>query len=389
MTIPGELSIHVSDPVWRSRRSYTERLAELAQGYNQTIQADGGFWSAGWSRPCSVAYADNWLEEGLGRHVETVARDLTTVWEGFINRVTVMKGGLTASIGPLLNIGNRVHLVYSTVDETADPPAVGLRRRTATYNDTDSQSRWGIMQKALSGGGMVPTAAEAMPGSWLAENAEPTRTQDFGGGGDPIVQVEALGYYHLMTWLYNQTATSGTVAVSAPLGAGKLQLVMAADPNGIFSTDRTRQVNNALTVSPWENDDKRARDIIEALVKLGDASYNRYLFGIYEGRIAEYRAAPTDVKYTQRLSDPLGEVRLSPDAQMPQWAVRPGYWLRYVDHLIDKPERASLREDPRYEFVEWVTYRPDSIPRVEHGGGRTDKLPQMLAQIGLAGIGGT
>ena len=114
--------------------------------YSHENRALGGYYKANASFQVNQQLAEEWIEYGLGRHVETYGPHLDVIWEGFVNKVTATLGPLTFSIGPLLNIGNRVKVAYSTVDYTVSPPLAGVATSTAVTNDTTSQDLYGILE---------------------------------------------------------------------------------------------------------------------------------------------------------------------------------------------------------------------------------------------------
>jgi hypothetical protein len=391
MASPPSISLVVSEPLWKhGRRSFVERLdvdTGLGQ-YEHTIQDFGGYWSAAMSLRGGLARIEDWLAR-LGWHVVTYGDGQEVCWEGFVNRVTVDAGPRTVTLGPLLDVCNRAYLVYSTVDTSTSPPTVGVRARTAVYDDTDSQGRWGIRYKVLSAGGMTATSAAYVVKRYLDERAEPKISGSLAAAGTGLgVSVELAGYVRLMDYPYNQTTTTGEMDLSDDDGTGKLQDIIDANTalDGIIEADYHYTDDNTLQVPAWENDDREALDLIKELVAMGDAAFGRYLFGIYAGRVPVYEAAPTDLAYHRRLSDPSGQITTPTGQPVFPWRVLPGRWLFYPDWFIGRTEPGSRREDNRYEFIESVVY---TMPwGIKTRGGDTDTLPQILAQLGLSGIGG-
>lgn len=391
MTVPAALSINLSEPLWQStRRDAVERLhADTGLlGYTHSLQAFGGFWTANLTIAADLARVEDWLLR-LGWHVVTYDNTLSVVWEGFVNKITVQAGNRTVNLGPLTAIVNRAYLVYSTVDTSVTPPIVGMRTRTSTINNTDSQALYGIRYRALSTGGVPEALAAQIVNRFLAERAWPKVSGNLASdaAGSMSVSVECLGYVHLLDYPYNYTANTGTINLSDAAGTGKLQVVLNACPNsGLFSSNWIRTVNNTTAVRRYENDDRQAINILKELTAIGDGSYNRYIFGIYAGRQAVYNAAPTDVAYYRRLSDPSGRFTTPTGQTVAPWNVQPGQWLFYPDWNVGHSESSSRRHDSWYEFLESVVYTAPAS--VQTTGGDVDKLPQLLAQLGLSGIGG-
>jgi len=195
--------------------------------------------------------------------------------------------------------------------------------------------------------------------------------------------LDCLGYWHLLgAYTYTNTGVSGTENLST-----KLQNILAADPNGVFSTDYSPITDNTFQVKKYENDNKTALELIKGLNTLGDASQNRYNIGIYTGRRLVYEPAPTEYEYIKRIGDnedfktPVGGV-------VEPWNVRAGKWFFVSDFLagrLSPATRVDLNRDPRAGFIESAVF---SAPRdIRVNGIKLGQLDQALAQQGLAGVG--
>ena len=107
---------------------------------------------------------------------------------------------------------------------------------------------------------------------------------------------------------------------------------------------------------------------------------------MYSSLRAKFVAIPDIVEYEALLSDPKLRVNLVGGAEVYPWNVLPGKWLMYTDFLPGYVAPTTLREDPRIEFIESVTFTaPDGVMV---RGGNLETLPQVLAQLGLSGVGG-
>ena len=367
------LSLSISEPAWNSTGFQADLTNEIS-GYRHEIRALGGYWSASFSMPAGFAYID---DRWLGRHVTVRDDALVIVWEGFIDSMDIRLGGLTLTLGPLLNIANRVDLVYSTVDTTVSPPTVGLRANVGVANNTGSQTLYGIRSKVLSTGGATPTTAAYIRDAYLTENAYPQNSKQFSGSGGLGLTFNCLGYVHMLDWPYSETVTTGTRDAS-----GKITDILGDDPNLTWNTDHVNA--NTLQVDAWENDDKLAFALIKEVVGHGDIGNNRWLFGVYDALRVWYHAAPTTIAYEQQLSDDQQAITEA-GAQVFPWAVQPGKWLLIPDLDVGRSVVSNLTEDLRAAFLESVTY---TAPwNLSWQGSQKETLPQVLAQLGLAGVG--
>lgn len=361
--------------------AWIRNITTIQSNYSHSISAFGGYDMASFNVDTNVTDLEDWLENGLMRHIVVYDEAQNVMWEGFVNRVSVSYGPLVISRGPALDIANRVKVVYSTVDTSITPPAVGVRTSTAVTNDTTSQTRYGIFQATLSAGGATAANALQIRNTYIAEHRNPSTTTSLSLAESRTVSVnvECLGYQYLLNYIYTNTST-GTSTASA-----KITAILAANPNASTVPFSVLGLSaNSLAVPTYENDDTKAMEIIKGIVALGDSSDNRWLFGIYAGRTASYNIAPSDVSYVQRVTTQEIVTETASGVKVFPWNVLPGKWMFVPDFLIGKPQPSIKREDPRFIFIESVTYTAPYGLSIQ--GGTTDKLPQKLAKFGLAGV---
>lgn len=381
------INIAVFKPTITAGTSYVPRgvlvadnVGAYTESYQHDIAANGGYWSARFVIKDRQAHLEDWMLRA-GHHVAVYDPSLSVIWEGFINRVALNLGPASFVTGPLTDIGNNVAVVFSELDTTPDEPVWGMRQKTEYRTNTTSQGKYGIVEKIISVGGARPVNARQIRDTWLAENAEVLTSQESNNQAqiEPSATIECVGYWwFLKAYTWNYTANSGTQAIDA-----QIQAVLGGDTNGLFSTDYSKIDTNALAVKRYTDEDNTAWDWIMGLVAHGDASDNRYTFGIYANQRAVYAQQPTTLEYVQRLADPKQRVETQAGAEVKPWNVLPARWLFYPDFLIGRTLPSSLRLDPRYEFIERVTY---SAPwGLRHYGGRSDTLSQKLAKLGLGG----
>lgn len=388
------LSINISDPlVWpENERAHLGNVAQAAESYSHEIRAGAGFYKASISLNVNRANVSDWLMRGLGRHVEVHDAGLALVFEGFVDTVKLNYGGLTIMRGPLHNVLNRADLVFSTIDSTADPPAIGDRMRLsdilgAYIEDAALQAVYGIWCKVFSTGGIAEDAEpRRIVDACVADERNPETSQTFrsGGGGGASLAIDIEGYWRWMEAYPYNNLTGGDVAVST-----KLQQVLAADPNGIFSIDYDHIQTNSFQVSQWEDEDRKAWTVVKGLLDYGGDNDESYSFGIYEDRKAHYEIMTTETDYVQRLGDKSQEVTTEQGRLIYPWQMRPARWLFYADILTGLTEPVTLaqrREDPRYEFIESITY---TAPwGLAHNGKKMGTAKQVLSKYGLTGVSG-
>lgn len=372
------LSIQVSDPLWKSNFLFT--LTGMEDSYSQTIEAIGGYNNAQFNVKDNQTDIEDWIANGLGRHIETFDEAQNKIWGGFVNKISANLGTLSVTRGSLLDIANRVSIIYSTIITSVTPPLLGIRVQTTLANDTSSQTDFGIIEKILSSGGVTATEADQIRDTFLAENKEPQTSQQINvpASQEISVTVECLGYIHLTKiFPYNSTST-GLQNLST-----KMTNIFAASPTVTFNTSGI--VSNTTQVRAFENDDNIAWGLLKGLTAKGDASDNRYNLGVFADQKVLYETAPTTIAYQQRLSDPENRIETLSGERIFPWNVLPGRWLFIPDFLIGQSQPSDLRLDPRAVFIESVTFTAPWGLRIV--GGKADRLSQKLARLGLNGVG--
>ena len=377
------LVVSVFEPVWISD-NFIESITDDVVSYSHTINSSGGYWSCEVSVGGGRVKAENWLTR-LGYQIKVFNEDLQVIWEGFVNEVSISLGGLDLTRGPLMDIGNRVDVAYQTpsYNFNAGITVGGDESLTALANDVPSQNLYGIRRKRLSAGTASSTEADQIRDTFLEDNKDPPLSQTIGiggsSGGGISVQVNCLGYAHMLDYQPSQIAVAGTENLS-----DKIEEILGLDPNSLFSTDYSGIAENTTLVAKYYGEDgQTALDMIKSLVSLGDSSNSRYTWGVYGDRKLAYQAVPATYEYAFKLSDKGQRVFRAQGAgtEVKPWDVLPGEYLLVSDILVGEIVPSSLRTDPRMAFVESVTY---TAPRaLQIAGGKFSRVDQQLARLGL------
>jgi hypothetical protein len=370
-----EISVVYSDPMWKTGRAgFLGRITDTLNSYSDVTTATIGYQSASLSIGGDNNAAEDWIADGLGRHIETYNPSLEKRWEGFVNTVSVIFGPLSFTLGPLRDTVNRDVLKFNDF-------STGVSDITSVANDTDSQAIYGILYKVLSGGKVSSTTADNLRDTYLQENKYPEAAQALGAPGDISITLECLGYGEMLNYPYRNTGDS-TYTLRE-----KLIDVINDEPNSIFSSDTSRIDANTLSVFEEEKEYRMGLDVVKELVAMGgDGNNNRTIFGIYEDQTPVYGEIPATVKYNQRLSDMGINIKTATGQVVEPWEVEVGQWVMFTDFLVGRDvPNDTFRTDPRIMFIESVTFTaPNDI---QLGGGKTDTLSQKLAKLGLGGLG--
>lgn len=352
-----------------------------ASDWQHSSAAFGGFDTASFSVTDYLPVLEDWFENGLGRHIIATDQNNEVFWEGFVDQVTLSIAGLEVTRGPLMNVGNFVELNFNAFDYSYTVPIPGIKKKTGSAENQDSQERYGIVYKLLSATGVSDASALLIRDTYLVENQEPALTGNFsfGAGDDYSMRVDCKGFLHWLNYPYNNVSP-GFINISQ-----KIQDVLGDDPNNIISSDYTGIATNAYPVPFYDIDDSIAEDVIKGLVAQGDINDTRYVFGIYEGRRAVYQPAPDYLSYTMALRDSSRKVYDLSSAEVPAWQIRPGNWIKFTDFLPGFiARRNDLRLDPRNLFIERVEFSAPNLFNLT--SGKTTRLEQKLGKFGLSGV---
>ena len=378
------LSIVASRPIWADDAGevLADDLSERVDSYQHSTQALGGYGAASFSFAANKATIEEWIEDGIGRHVE-VYDGINQVWEGFVNEVSGSLGALSVGRGPLLNITNKTKVQYQTVSYATNPPVGGQSAETLWDSDPDSIALYGTLETILTGGQGASSDADKLRDVYLLENKYPETNSSLslqGGEGQMSVTVTCVGYYRLLErYFYSDTAT-GTVQANV-----RIEDVLTNDPSVRFSSNYDEVDVNSVFAPAFEDGSRTAWTVIKSILSLGGTSDERWLFGIYNGRQARYRAIPSEGAYEFRLSNAGQDViDTHLGVQVARWDVTAGNWLMFPDFLVGQSFGSALRNDPRHLFIESASYQaPWGLTL---NGSKVGKAAQLLAKRGLGNI---
>lgn len=363
---------------------WLDSLDVKIQNWRHTISAFGGYDTAEFDLIDSPEVVNDWIMNGLARPIIVRDETLSVMWEGFVDSITLTQGGLNVVVGPVTGVANRVYAIYSGVDTSVYPPIIGVRKRTATINSLESQAIWGIWPFILSLAGVTNANADQLLDMYMQEHDHPEVNSTFSFGGDKIsVSIQCKGWQYTLKYPYTDTTVSGTIALST-----RLKGVLTAQVNaGWVSLNYNRIQTNTTLVKAYEEDDRPAIEHIRGLTAMGDASNNRWLFGIYENRQAVYEPASMVIDYRMNIADPTSGILDSSDATVPTWRLRPGKWVFFQDFMpgMGAVDKNNLHMDHRMLQIESVQFDIRVPTEIQFNGGTTSKYEARSAKLGLRG----
>jgi hypothetical protein len=353
------------------------------EGYSHAIDADWGFWEASVNTTDDADSLDKWASL-IGYDVKVFGPSGQVVWEGLINKISIRYGPYSYEIGPYLEIINHAYVQYSTMRWDTDFPVGGDSIRSDTVTNDDSIARYGILQSSLSGSDTTEEQAEAALRLYVAENAYPKSAQSLslGEAGSKIsVSLSCAGYAQLFTRYFYENIIDVLVDPILIPTTDKIARIIAADPNGLFTTANTDLRTNETLVHNHEEGDRYAEAIIKEITSIGDGALTRWVFYVDTGLKCVYRPVSNEVAYRHSLYESATILRNLDGSPAMPWDVRPGTWIESDINAPSASQYVDSGAHRRFMFVESVRF---TYPfRLELSEKKVRRLDQALARLGL------
>ena len=374
--------MNVSTPVvLGTGPKFIQSFERSVSAYTHEISAEYGFDNARIDLTVGDDEIIDWLEHGLGRDIVVRNAGGEAVWEGFVDAVEILQGPRSIRFGPINELANRLAVLFTEADPTADPPTTGIRTITTYAENEASQDAYGVWELVTNGGSRTRVSANQVRDAELSGRAWPEGTRTLSTGGDvPSISLDCLGYWAwLRAFTYNDDENVSTTA------SGKVLLVLAeeASGNGVLSTDYGLIGDNDVLIERFEDQYRKGSDVIKDVAKMGDENYDRWLFGIYENRQAQFAVIPDTIAYQNRRGD-RDLIEIYGGGELMPWDIRAGRWMAWPDLIVGPPlpqTRSGMYADLRVELIERVTFTAPYDLSVN--GERITTTPQALAQLGL------
>jgi hypothetical protein len=371
--------VTIRTPFFQGPRKVIKDYSDSITGYTHTIGAVGGYKEATITLSAGQIDVEDWLENGLARDVIVTDESGGVIWEGFVDALSIRYGGRSIERGPVMDICNRLSIQYSPLNTSVSPPVAGKPTLLTAANNAASQALYGILQGVYSAGSVVTATASTLRDVLIGDLKDPVINQTLSlDSAAPSITLKCTGYYaYLNKYIYNNTGSGTATATNTILG------VLALDPNALFSTDHSQIATNTLAIPVYDNQNRKAWDVLTSIASKGGAYLVRYLIGVYKDRVISYQQIQTTYEYQFRISTQ--ELLTMGGARVSLYNVLPGRWLFYNDFLVGKALPGSaLKSDPRSMFIESMTYTAPAGLSLE--GSRVMRAPQILARMGLGGI---
>lgn len=333
------LSVTWEDPLYSPTRINNGLLLGDILNYSHTLGREGLYQDAQFSMAASRSSAESWFAYGLGRDIKVRNESGGVVFRGFVNQISYNVGGVSAKIGPLIDVVNRIYAPYTPLFILPTQTVAGNQTELPAIQDVTSQGKYGVWEGVTDVGSCLVDPSTGYNEGYqaqqvyLAQFKSPIIEWTTSAPGDISIQLDCLGYYYWFgAYLYqNRTIAPATTTLSAKMAA-----ILAANvnPSVISSSTANIGTNATLTIDKTSGY-KRAKDEIASVVTAGDALFN--IWWAYLNSMNElcYSAIDTSYpEYTVTTLDSRRSVKNIRGEDVAPWNILPGKLAFLPDWML-------------------------------------------------------
>lgn len=343
-------------------------LRERVDSYQHSIADRYGFESCTMSLHVSVAEAIDWLQNGLMRSLIVSGPDAETVWEGFLETITVTLGQKKASLS-LRGMTNTVRILWTTEQGTPGDTSI-----PAIAASTLSQSLYGVKYyigslPKVKAAQVLNAGAKLLTALALPRSAEPTDAIT-GGMGEITLELSFVGWYATTEWVIVSNSSTANTATNTQLTATWFPAL--ATINAFLSTDYSGIAFTGPLMTEYVAHYSTYKQVIDRLMAMGDSANDTVAYGVYENRqfqaVTSAAAAPSTITYQEDAGT--GIVMDAVGNEIKPWNVRPNAMSQVLQLLDSGPVTGAIDAAAR-KYVARVTcsIQGDSIGCTLEPGG--------------------
>ncbi len=308
---------------------YHSDITKTALGWERSVRLQGGFWQGSFRIEDELSVLQDWFYNRLGWQVQERAGGGIT-WEGLIYEVALNANGVTRrrSLDALSN-----ELIWT-------------RHQPGRLRNEESIVRYGTKQIYMDGPylpGEGPTT-ELAKSAWPWARAIGIAPSD----AEATLEVTVCGYIYTLNWRY---AYANWTNPGMYWTASEWITDELTRNRGDYLI-QGRIAENTLPVQKFQVDTVRVWDLLQDLVKLGDANAQPWRLWVSPGRWINY--GPVDLTVRGYLRGGQLYTTVGGLANLTPRTVQPGV-IRDVAYPQGRAEPGSILSDTRDVLVEEVS----------------------------------
>jgi hypothetical protein len=396
LKITAPLSQTRKQAIYNDGSFFLEDVTENSESWQHSILAVGGFNTASFTLKGTTEYLLDFFQNGLMRSVRKENPQGNSIWEGYINRMT-LNYGRKIKVKSLDGLFNRILIKFSpatfTTDANGNLVVIADPAQVYFFENSDSINDFGYKEAAINGGERVIQTVIDWGNSIIDDvgkrkwEIQPDINDNPFAGNEMSITVECLGWVHLLKWIHYTITTGGRISKTALVKL--VRDTFNTLNTSYFSSDDTFIEENPQLIRKGYNDLPSCWEILlggNGVANTGGSYFYRWVLGVYENRTIHYNQAKNqqlrtlysrcsfyeaDIKdTTQRIYDGCTGAEVKP------WDLRP-------DNLIITRDETLGGESVNY--IEEATFNePVNYTLV---GGNSQRLGVALRQKGLPSFG--
>jgi len=373
-----------NNPVAVAAPAYYTPLLQV-QGWRHRISARGGFDTASFSiADLQEEYLEDWLVNGLGRHIVRYDHIGQIMWEGYVHSVTITIPGRQIS-RTLENLANFVQVSYTLTDYDDCSQISGETLLTGRRTDTQSQDTYGIAKVIFSVGQATTTEAEAERDLHLDLYSQPAREIRDIQENKLDLTVECRGYSHWYKKVYfTRSVTSPSTTNASTIIGLLVPGTVATGLTQNYIDTREVQTNTFQVQNFYDAIDQwNSWDLLNKISDKGDGT-NIWNWMVLERRRFYYRPVPIEIAYMRNIHDPWHRVYTPTGTLVYPWQIRPDNYIRTPDSFqITTDRNTDLLQDSSVQYIHAVEWSEDMPFAYQLEHQPTDSLKAKLKGVSL------
>lgn len=284
-----------------------KRPVDGISAYTHETVLVGGYRTASVTFNSTVTTADEWLQTGIGRHIESYSERGNKVWEGIVNEIVLSIGSRAIKVGPLLKVANEIMVGFQHPNYGIPGDIIaGTYDETEWADNSFSKIRYGVLQEVVSGGSGELEEMDALRDELLLTRGEPVVSEDISSGtGTTVISVtlNCVGYVRMLErQVYLLIYQPGMLFIDL---SEKINAILDANQFFVDSRSIKRDIQTSgIEVPPEEEKNRTAWGIINDHISKSSKS-EQIKIGMYQDMTFALQVLVEDIIYWRKAGSSL------------------------------------------------------------------------------------